>query len=175
MFLALSMRCRRQGCHLQSLLTVLYVARALTLGPLVSELFCCLRKEREREEMEQGKAGSNTFQKCLVSYLRHGWQELAENCLPQPFILYVLPRWSMSAHQVPLFQMLRQREVIASSFVTWPVLVSKTDRIETDSGRQHNRLCQEDSVPFCSYSLHHPSTFLVEVVVQIRRCESLIT
>lgn len=64
--------------------------------------------------------------------------------------------------------------MIASSFVIWTVLVSKTEGAETDSGRQQSRLCREDSVPSCSYGLHHLSAFLVEVVVQIGRHESLI-
>lgn len=53
-------------------------------------------------------------------------------------------------------------------------MVSKTEGAETDSGRQHSRLCQDNSVPSCSYGLNHLSAFLVEVVVQIGRCESLI-
>jgi len=52
MFLALRMRCKSQGCHLWSLLTALSVARALILRLSVSQLFCCLRKERDREEIE---------------------------------------------------------------------------------------------------------------------------
>lgn len=95
---------------------------------------------------------------------------MAEICFPQRFISVCF-----LTGVCLLIKMLHLREVIASSFVTWPVLVSKTEGVETDSGRQHSRLYQEDSVPSCSYSLHHLSAFLVEVMVQIGRCESLIT
>lgn len=62
----------------------------------------------------------------------------SRNLFPSAFHLHVFLHWSMSAHQVTLFKMLHLREAIASSFVTWPVLVSETEGIETDSGRQHS-------------------------------------
>lgn len=85
MFLAFSMRCKSQSCHLYSEKTY-FVVRLLSWRPSVSELFCFLRKEGEMEEIESGEVDGDTFHKCLLSYLTHGWQGLAKICFPQPFI-----------------------------------------------------------------------------------------
>lgn len=99
----------------------------------------------------------------MFSVIFETWVARAgKNLFLSAFHLYMFPYWGMSAHQVTLFKMLHLREVIASSFVTWPVLVSKTEGVETDSGRQHSRLCQDYSTPSCSYGLHHLSAFLLK-------------